>query len=135
MRSSSKLCNAAVREAAATNDRSTQIDSGTAVTTHQPTLSPPARLLIAALRGYQAWLSPLFAALGARCRFEPSCSQYALDAVQARGPLRGLGLAAWRLLRCNPFNAGGYDPVAAGGRRGESDEGDETRRPGMRCFT
>ena len=115
-----------------------QIDSGTAVPTHQPTLSPPSRLLIAALRSYQAWLSPLFAALGARCRFEPSCSQYAVDAVQARGPLRGLGLAAWRLLRCNPFNAGGYDPVAAGGRRDESDEGDEgneTGRPGMRCFT
>lgn len=117
-----------------------QIDSGTAVTTHRPTLSLPARLLIGALHGYQAWLSPLFAALGARCRFEPSCSQYAVDAVQSRGPLRGLGLAVWRLLRCNPFNAGGYDPVAvaAGGRRGESDEGDEgneTGRPGMRCFT
>ena len=117
-----------------------QFDSRSAVKTHRPTLSPPARLLISALRGYQTWLSPLFAALGARCRFEPSCSQYAVDAVQARGPLRGLALAVWRLLRCNPFNAGGYAPVAAadGGRRGESDrgdEGDETGRRGMRCFT
>ncbi len=114
-----------------------QIDSGTAVTTHRPTLSLPARLLIGALRGYQTWLSPLFAALGARCRFEPSCSQYAVDAVQARGPLRGLALAVWRLLRCNPFNAGGYDPVATadGGRRGEGDERDETGRREMRCFT
>ena len=93
--------------------------------TFSPTLSPPTRLLIAALRGYQAWLSPLFAALGARCRFEPSCSQYAVDAVQARGPLRGLGLAVWRLLRCNPFNAGGYDPAPE----------QQAERPGMRCFT
>lgn len=100
--------------------------------TTQPTLSPPARLLIAALRGYQAWLSPLFAALGARCRFEPSCSQYAVDAVQARGPLRGLALAVWRLLRCNPFNAGGYDPAPA--PRNEEAE-TQAERPGMRCFT
>lgn len=93
--------------------------------TFSPTLSLPTRLLIAALRGYQAWLSPLFAALGACCRFEPSCSQYAVDAVQARGPLRGLGLAVWRLLRCNPFNAGGYDPAPE----------QQAERPGMRCFT
>ena len=100
--------------------------------TPQPTLSPPARLLIAALRGYQAWLSPLFAALGARCRFEPSCSQYAVDAVQTRGPLRGLALAAWRLLRCNPFNAGGYDPAPSAGSKGTEQQAE---RPGMRCFT
>lgn len=100
--------------------------------TTPPTLSPLARLLIAALRGYQAWLSPLFAALGARCRFEPSCSQYAVDAVQTRGPLRGLGLAVWRLLRCNPFNAGGYDP-APSSRNEEAEQ--QAERPGMRCFT
>ena len=100
--------------------------------TPQPTLSPPARLLIAALRGYQAWLSPLFAALGARCRFEPSCSQYAVDAVQTRGPLRGLALAAWRLLRCNPFNAGGYDPAPSAGSAAAEQQAE---RPGMRCFT
>ena len=93
------------------------------------TLSLPTRLLIAALRGYQAWLSPLFGALGAHCRFEPSCSQYAVDAVRARGPLRGLGLALWRLLRCNPFHAGGYDPVLAAA------DDKQSERPGTRCFT
>lgn len=105
----------------------TQIDSRTAVTAHQLTLSPPTRLLIAALRGYQAWLSPLFTALGARCRFEPSCSQYAVEAVQARGPLRGLALALRRLLRCNPFHPGGYDPVTADGATSE--------RHGTQCLT
>jgi len=69
------------------------------------------RLLIAALRAYQAWLSPLFGALGARCRFEPSCSQYAIEAVEVHGALRGAARAGWRLLRCNPFNRGGCDPV------------------------
>ena len=88
--------------------------------------SPAARLLAAGLRGYQAWASPIFAALGSRCRFEPSCSQYALEAVQARGALRGALLALWRLLRCNPLNAGGYDPLE------QSVETDERRRRGMR---
>ena len=88
--------------------------------------SPAARLLAAGLRGYQARLSPVFGALGSRCRFEPSCSQYALDAVEARGALRGALLGLWRLLRCNPLNSGGYDPVV-----GQSVGADERRR-GMR---
>lgn len=45
------------------------------------------------------------------CRFEPSCSRYALEALRRHGPFRGTLLAVWRVLRCNPFNAGGYDPV------------------------
>lgn len=91
----------------------------------RPPLGPVSRVLIAVLRGYQAWLSPL---LGAHCRFEPSCSQYAVEAVQARGPLRGIGLTLWRLLRCNPFNAGGCDPVRV--------STDRTAPPAkMRCFT
>lgn len=45
------------------------------------------------------------------CRFEPTCSRYAIDAVRYRGPLVGPVLAVWRLLRCNPWNDGGYDPV------------------------
>ena len=110
-----------------------QTDATAAHAQAAPPASPPARLLIALLRGYQAWLSPLFAAMGARCRFEPSCSQYALDAVQARGPLRGTGLALWRLLRCNPFHAGGYDPVTAADSSGEETEKAARRR--MRCFT
>ena len=60
------------------------------------------------LRGYQLLISPL---LGQRCRFYPSCSQYALEAVTRYGSLRGGGLALRRLARCHPFSAGGYDPV------------------------
>ena len=70
---------------------------------------PLVRLVIAAIRAYQRVLSP---ALGARCRYHPSCSAYALQAVEGYGILRGCVLAAWRLLRCNPFSHGGYDPVS-----------------------
>jgi hypothetical protein len=63
------------------------------------------RLLI---RTYQLGLSPL---LGPRCRFYPSCSQYALDAVSVHGSLRGCLLALRRLARCHPWHAGGFDPV------------------------
>ena len=59
---------------------------------------------------YQRVISP---ALPQRCRFEPTCSSYAVQALQQFGILRGLVLASWRLLRCNPFNHGGYDPVEA----------------------
>jgi uncharacterized protein len=61
------------------------------------------RLLV---RGYQRLLSPL---LPARCKYHPSCSQYALDALREYGLLRGLVLAGWRLLRCNPWSHGGVD--------------------------
>ena len=71
------------------------------------------RVVVRLLRGYQWALSPLLAGLGAQCRFEPSCSQYMLEAVEQCGVLRGVGLGVWRLLRCNPFNAGGYDPPPA----------------------
>jgi uncharacterized protein len=64
---------------------------------------------IALLRGYQRWLSPLFPA---RCKYYPSCSEYAVQAIGRYGILRGSVLAAWRLLRCNPFSHGGYDPVS-----------------------
>jgi putative membrane protein insertion efficiency factor len=60
------------------------------------------------IRGYQRLLSPL---LGPRCRFYPSCSQYALEAVERHGATRGTYLAARRLLRCHPFHPGGFDPV------------------------
>jgi uncharacterized protein len=60
------------------------------------------------IRAYQLGLSPL---LGPRCRFYPSCSQYALEAVQAHGSLRGCLLALRRLSHCHPWHAGGYDPV------------------------
>jgi uncharacterized protein len=67
------------------------------------------RLAIAPIRVYQRVISP---ALPRRCRYHPSCSQYAVQAIDAYGILRGSVLAAWRLLRCNPFSLGGYDPVS-----------------------
>ncbi len=66
------------------------------------------RLAVLPLRAYQALLSP---ALGQRCKYYPSCSEYAVQAIMRFGILRGLVLAAWRLLRCNPFSHGGFDPV------------------------
>jgi hypothetical protein len=65
-------------------------------------------VICAAIRAYQLAISPL---LGARCRYYPSCSQYALDAVGQHGSLRGSWLAIRRLARCHPFHSGGYDPV------------------------
>lgn len=67
-----------------------------------------ARLLSAPIVGYRRWISP---ALPPRCRFYPSCSEYALTAIATHGPIRGLGLAIWRLLRCHPFHPGGIDHV------------------------
>ena len=72
-----------------------------------------AAALIVAIRVYQLTLSPLFA--GA-CRFEPSCSCYATEAVQVHGPLGGIALTLRRLLRCHPFRGGGYDPVPPSSR-------------------
>jgi uncharacterized protein len=65
---------------------------------------------IAPIAVYQRTISP---ALGQRCKYEPTCSRYAVDAIRRYGILRGLVLAGWRLLRCNPFSYGGYDPVHA----------------------
>jgi len=64
--------------------------------------------MLALIRVYQLTLS---AWLGGQCRFYPSCSQYAREAIQVHGALRGSGLAAWRILRCGPFTDGGFDPV------------------------
>ncbi len=59
---------------------------------------------------YQRLISP---AIPRRCKYEPTCSRYAVDAIKEYGILRGAVLAAWRLLRCNPWSYGGYDPVEA----------------------
>lgn len=67
-------------------------------------------LLIGSIRIYQLVLSPL---LGPRCRFHPSCSHYAIEAIERHGAARGGWLALRRLARCHPLNAGGYDPVPA----------------------
>ena len=65
-------------------------------------------VLIAALRGYQYALRPM---LGANCRFYPSCSDYAREAIERHGAARGSWLAARRVCRCHPYHPGGYDPV------------------------
>ena len=69
-------------------------------------------LFLVPLRLYRTLISP---ALGPRCRYHPSCSAYAEQAIRELGIVRGTILAAWRLARCNPFSHGGYDPVE--GRR------------------
>jgi hypothetical protein len=70
---------------------------------------PPAIALFRfIIRGYQLTLSPL---LGPACRFYPSCSEYAIQAITRHGPLRGMWYALRRLLRCHPFHQGGFDPV------------------------
>ena len=67
-------------------------------------------LVIAPIRLYQRVISP---AIPRRCKYEPTCSSYAVQAIREFGILRGLVLAVWRLLRCNPFSHGGLDPVSA----------------------
>lgn len=67
-----------------------------------------AAVVLAPVRLYQRFISP---ALPRRCKYEPTCSAYASEAIRTYGPLRGIVLAVWRLLRCNPFSHGGYDPV------------------------
>ena len=78
------------------------------------TRSWPARLaqavLLAPILVYQRVISP---AIPRRCKYEPTCSRYAVDAIREYGILRGLVLGLWRLLRCNPWSHGGYDPVEA----------------------
>jgi putative membrane protein insertion efficiency factor len=68
------------------------------------------RLVLLPLRLYQRLISP---ALAPRCKYYPSCSEYAAQAIVRFGILRGLVLAGWRLLRCNPWSRGGFDPVDA----------------------
>ena len=65
-------------------------------------------LLIQPIRFYQKYISPL---KPATCRFTPTCSQYAIEAIRKHGPFKGLALAVWRILRCNPWGGSGYDPV------------------------
>ena len=68
------------------------------------------RVAVAPIEAYGRWISP---ALPRRCKYEPTCSRYTVEAIQEFGILRGLVLGAWRLLRCNPWSHGGCDPVAA----------------------
>jgi putative membrane protein insertion efficiency factor len=73
-----------------------------------PVQSYPAKILITAIRGYQRCISPLFAP---SCRFTPSCSHYAVEAMQRFGAIKGSWLTAQRLLKCHPLHPGGEDPV------------------------
>ncbi len=65
-------------------------------------------VLILPIRFYQKFISPL---KPPTCRFTPTCSQYAIQAIRKHGPFKGLALALWRILRCNPWGGSGYDPV------------------------
>jgi len=66
------------------------------------------RVLLGLIAAYRRWISP---AIPPRCRYEPSCSAYAAEAIGRFGVVRGLLLGSWRLLRCNPFSHGGFDPL------------------------
>jgi putative membrane protein insertion efficiency factor len=77
------------------------------------------RVLIAPIRAYRRFLSPV---LPHHCRFAPSCSQYAIEAVETHGVLRGGWLAVRRFLKCQPLHPGGYDPVPERKTRGEHDD-------------
>ena len=89
-------------------------------------------LLIALLRAYRAVISPLY---GQVCRYHPSCSAYALRAVEHHGAVRGSWLAVRRLARCHPWAAGGYDPVpgtgTAAGTVSEDGDEDDTASPSV----
>jgi|YelNatPaOPRAMG01_1025707.scaffolds.fasta_scaffold00801_22 putative membrane protein insertion efficiency factor len=88
------------------------------------------RIVIGALRVYRAVVSPVWSALaspwGLGCRFTPTCSQYAVEAVSRHGTVKGLGLALRRLSRCHPWGPWGYDPVPD---RLEPVDAEEFRRP------
>lgn len=75
------------------------------------------KVLLAAIKVYQLGISPL---LGSNCRYLPSCSQYAAEAIETHGPWRGTRLGIGRILRCRPFARAGYDPVPQPGRRREA---------------
>jgi len=66
------------------------------------------RFFIWLIRGYQKYISPT---LPSSCKYRPTCSEYAIDAIAKYGAFKGFFMAVWRILRCNPFSKGGYDPV------------------------
>jgi len=66
------------------------------------------RVLILLIRGYKKLISPM---LPPSCRFYPTCSEYSIQALEKYGAIKGSAKSIWRILRCNPFNKGGYDPI------------------------
>ncbi len=89
--------------------------------TQSPRLGPASRLLVAAVRFYQATLGTF---LGGHCRFMPTCSEYAIEALRKHGAFRGSAMAVRRIVRCHPWGGSGYDPVAGE----EPDEDDNELR-------
>ncbi|WP_194925507.1 membrane protein insertion efficiency factor YidD [Catenulispora pinisilvae] len=86
-------------------------------------------VLMGLIRLYQIVLSPVVNWRGPVCKFEPSCSHYGYEAVKTHGAIKGGGMTVWRVLRCNPWSAGGYDPVKPREPRGpEGDEDDGQAR-------
>ena len=67
------------------------------------------KILISLIRFYQCYISPLMGKN--KCKFYPTCSHYAIEAISTHGAFKGTFMAIWRILRCNPFSKGGYDPV------------------------
>lgn len=82
--------------------------------------NPIKRLFIFLIETYQLTLSPRFS--HGSCRYTPTCSQYAIEAIEIHGVLKGSALAVWRIMRCNPFSKGGYDPVPPKKNRKEEKE-------------
>ena len=74
----------------------------------RPILDALGRIFILMIRGYQIVLSPI---MGGQCKYYPSCSNYAIEAIRVHGPFKGVRLSAWRLMRCNPASHGGVDHV------------------------
>lgn len=68
------------------------------------------KLLIGSIKVYKKTLSP-YLALYSKCRYTPTCSEYMMEAIEKHGAIKGVALGIWRLLRCNPWSKGGYDPV------------------------
>ncbi len=87
-------------------------------------MSPAAFVLSLPVRFYRTVLSPL---LGANCRFQPTCSSYAMEALETHGALRGGWLALRRILRCHPFGGSGFDPVPPRKRAKKPDRPPESR--------
>lgn len=90
-------------------------------------MTPAASVGVGAVRVYQWTLRPF---IGPHCRFWPSCSEYAIDALRSHGALKGTGLAARRVLRCNPWHAGGVDPVPGSAGPGSAEPGPADRMLG-----